>query len=389
MSVRAGLDRLELGPGDVAILNDPYLGGTHLPDVSLMAPVFDSGGLLVGYVANRGHHADIGGMAPGSLPLSTELLQEGIVIPPLKLVEGGWLNEPLLELICRNTRTPEERRGDFAAQLAAIRIGERRMLALAERYGLDALHAHMAALLDYAESLTRAAIARLPAGRYSFTDWMEGDGVTSEPFADRLYRGPRRRAPDRGLHGHRAPDRRLHQRAARRHRVGGALRAALPGGRRAGERRRPPRPHGRRAVRESRERNGAARCQQRQRRDLAAHHRCPAGVSCAGIARARPRGEPGHDEQRAGRRPRPQDGRGVRLLRDRRGRPRRERERTGRVGRTVAHDQHAEYADRGVGVRVPRCASGGTVCVRAAAAPACTTAATASCARSSSSRSRG
>ena len=182
MSVRAGLDRLELGPGDVAILNDPYLGGTHLPDVSLMAPVFDGGGALVGYVANRGHHADIGGMAPGSLPLSTELLQEGIVIPPLKLVEGGWLNEPLLELICRNTRTPEERRGDFAAQLAAIRTGERRMLALAERYGLDALHAHMAALLDYAESLTRAAIARLPAGRYSFTDWMEGDGVTSEPL---------------------------------------------------------------------------------------------------------------------------------------------------------------------------------------------------------------
>ena len=182
MSVRAGLDRLELGPGDVAILNDPYLGGTHLPDVSLMAPVFDGSGALVGYVANRGHHADIGGMAPGSLPLSTELLQEGVVIPPLKLVEGGKLNEPLLELICRNTRTPEERRGDFAAQLAAIRTGERRMLALAERYGLDALHAHMAALLDYAESLTRAAIARLPAGRYSFTDWMEGDGVTSEPL---------------------------------------------------------------------------------------------------------------------------------------------------------------------------------------------------------------
>ena len=182
MSVRAGLDRLELGPGDVAILNDPYLGGTHLPDVSLMAPVFDGGGALVGYVANRGHHADIGGMAPGSLPLSTELLQEGVVIPPLKLVEGGRLNEPLLELICRNTRTPEERRGDFAAQLAAIRTGERRMLALAERYGLDALHAHMAALLDYAELLTRAAIARLPAGRYSFTDWMEGDGVTSEPL---------------------------------------------------------------------------------------------------------------------------------------------------------------------------------------------------------------
>ncbi|MDA1174502.1 MAG: hydantoinase B/oxoprolinase family protein, partial [Chloroflexi bacterium] len=111
-SVRAALDRLALAPGDIAVLNDPYLGGTHLPDVSVMAPVHvdsDDGPLLVGYVANRGHHADIGGMAPGSLPLSTSLYQEGIIIPPLKLVEGGVLNEGLMELICRNTRTPDER----------------------------------------------------------------------------------------------------------------------------------------------------------------------------------------------------------------------------------------------------------------------------------------
>ena len=182
-SVRAGLDRLELGPGDVAILNDPYLGGTHLPDVSLMAPVYvDSGDapVLAGYVANRGHHADIGGMSPGSLPLSTELYQEGVIIPPLRLVRAGQLNEELLELICRNTRTPDERRGDFAAQLGAIRIGERRLLGLVERYGLASVHEHMAALLDYAESLTRSALRTLSEGEYHFEDVMEGDGVSSD-----------------------------------------------------------------------------------------------------------------------------------------------------------------------------------------------------------------
>ena len=184
-SVRAGLDRLELGPGDVAILNDPYLGGTHLPDVSLMAPVYWDNGSeqrLAGYVANRGHHADIGGMAPGSLPLSTELYQEGVIIPPLKLVDAGVFNEPLLEVIVNNTRTPEERRGDFAAQLAAIRTGERRLLALVERYGIETVHEHMDALLDYAESLTRAALRRLPEGSYAFEDVMEGDGLTSTPL---------------------------------------------------------------------------------------------------------------------------------------------------------------------------------------------------------------
>ena len=187
-SVRAGLDRLSLGPGDIAVLNDPYLGGTHLPDVSLMAPVYvdsDDGPLLVGYVANRGHHADIGGMAPGSLPLSTSLYQEGMIIPPLKLVEGGVLNEGLLELICGNTRTPDERRGDFAAQIAAVRTGERRLWGLVARYGLVDLHQHMDVLLDYAESLTRASLRSLPPGTYAFEDVMEGDGLTGDPLVIR------------------------------------------------------------------------------------------------------------------------------------------------------------------------------------------------------------
>ncbi len=185
-SVQSALLRAPTGPGDVVILNDPYLGGTHLPDVTLVAPVYyEEQGIpvLAGYVANRGHHADIGGMAPGSLPISTELYQEGTIIPPVKLVESGWLNEPLLELICRNSRTPEERRGDFAAQVAAIRIGQRRLVALAERYGLETVHEHMAALLDYSETLTRAAVAAMPPGSYSFVDAMDDDGLSEEPQA--------------------------------------------------------------------------------------------------------------------------------------------------------------------------------------------------------------
>ena len=185
-SVESALRHAPTGPGDIVILNDPYLGGTHLPDVTLVAPVYyeeQSVLVLAGYVANRGHHADIGGMAPGSLPISTELYQEGIIIPPVKLVEGGRLNEPLLDLICRNSRTPEERRGDFAAQIAAIRTGQRRLVSLAERYGLETVHEHMSALLDYSETLTRAAVAGMPPGHYSFADAMDDDGVSEEPQA--------------------------------------------------------------------------------------------------------------------------------------------------------------------------------------------------------------
>ena len=185
-SVESALRHAPTGPGDIVILNDPYLGGTHLPDVTLVAPVYRNGQgppVLAGYVANRGHHADIGGMSPGSLPISTELYQEGLIIPPVKLVEGERLNGPLLDLICRNSRTPEERRGDFAAQIAAIRTGQRRLISLAERYGLETVHEHMAALLDYSETLTRAAVAQMPAGRYTFADAMDDDGLTDAPQA--------------------------------------------------------------------------------------------------------------------------------------------------------------------------------------------------------------
>ena len=185
-SVRAAIDSQDgsFRPGDVVILNDPYLGGSHLPDITLVAPVFINGSgerRLAGYIANRGHHADVGGMTPGSLPLSTELYQEGTIIPPLKLVRGGRVNRELLQLICRNSRTPEERKGDLAAQFASIRVGERRLREVVDRYSLETTHEHMGALLDYSERLTRAAFSRIPDGVYSYIDYMDDDGLTEEP----------------------------------------------------------------------------------------------------------------------------------------------------------------------------------------------------------------
>ncbi|MFQ5860329.1 MAG: hydantoinase B/oxoprolinase family protein [Dehalococcoidia bacterium] len=199
-SVQAAIERLELQPGDVAILNDPYLGGTHLPDITLVAPVFVGEGSpfdsaqdrpfdpaqgkqrrLAGFVANRGHHADVGGMTPGSLPLSTELYQEGTIIPPLKLARRGRLNREVIQLICRNSRTPEERKGDLAAQLASVRVGQRRLEGIVERYGLETTLEHMEALLDYSERLTRAAIRAIPPGTYRFADSMDDDGLTNRP----------------------------------------------------------------------------------------------------------------------------------------------------------------------------------------------------------------
>ena len=171
-------------PGDVVILNDPYLGGSHLPDITLVAPVFveeDGRRWLSGFIANRGHHADVGGMTPGSLPLSTELYQEGTIIPPLKLARSGRLNHEVVQLICRNSRTPDERKGDLAAQFASIRVGEQRLKEIVARYNLGTTQEHMEALLDYSERLTRAAIGDIRDGSYHFLDYMDDDGLTDQP----------------------------------------------------------------------------------------------------------------------------------------------------------------------------------------------------------------
>ena len=186
-SVRAVADLAPWQPGDLAILNDPFLGGTHLPDVTMVSPVFAEGiANPIGYVASRAHQADIGGMAPGSMPVAEELIQEGLVIPPLRLYRGGALLEEVLQLILRNVRTPDERRGDFAAQVAAQRLGERRVAALHDDLGAAAWNEHTAALLDYGERLARAALAGLPQGSWSFEDALDDDGHTDEPVPIRL-----------------------------------------------------------------------------------------------------------------------------------------------------------------------------------------------------------
>ena len=159
-SVRAVERLAPWQPGDLAILNDPFLGGTHLPAVTMVSPVFahdaSDGDAPIGYVASRAHQADIGGMAPGSIPVARELIQEGLVIPPIRLYRGGALVEEAMDLILRNVRTPDERRGDFNAQIAAQRLGERRVADLHADYGDDAYLETTAALLDYGERLTRA-----------------------------------------------------------------------------------------------------------------------------------------------------------------------------------------------------------------------------------------
>ena len=186
LAMQAVRERFDLGPGDVVIMNDPYAGGTHLPDISLVSGAFDSGGQRLGYVMSRAHHADVGGMSPGSMPLSTEIYQEGMIIPPVLLEERGRMNEPLLELLLRNVRTPAERRGDLAAQTAAQRAGEARLLDLAQRYGRDVLAEHGSALQSYAERMMRNLIDRIPPGEYAYEDHLDGDGTTGEPVPIRV-----------------------------------------------------------------------------------------------------------------------------------------------------------------------------------------------------------
>ncbi|MDX1995423.1 MAG: hydantoinase B/oxoprolinase family protein [bacterium] len=171
--------------GDVIVLNDPYRGGTHLPDITMVSPVL-AGGEVVYFVASRAHHADVGGMSPGSLPLSTELYQEGIIIPPIKLMYSGWMNEGVLSLITANSRAPEERLGDIEAQLAAHRAGVRRMLTLLAEHGVENVRQHSTALQIYSRRLTEAVIDAIPDGDYAFEDALEGDGQREFPIPIRV-----------------------------------------------------------------------------------------------------------------------------------------------------------------------------------------------------------
>ncbi|MBI2321400.1 MAG: hydantoinase B/oxoprolinase family protein [Chloroflexi bacterium] len=177
----------DLRPGDQIIVNDPYRGGTHIPDIIMLAPVF-VGERLWGYVANLAHHTDVGGMTPGSMPgNATEIFQEGLRIPSVKLFRGGALQHDLLKLILANVRTPEERKGDLAAQVAANNLGARRVQQLVARYGFDTLAAYAAELIAYAERRMRAELARIPDGEYAGVDYLDDDGVDERPIKNCTY----------------------------------------------------------------------------------------------------------------------------------------------------------------------------------------------------------
>src|SRR3569833_2908623 len=196
MSVAAVLADLHLAPGDVALLNDPYRGGTHLPDITMVAPVFLSGRKRAQfYVANRAHHADVGGMYPGSMGPCREIAQEGIRIPPVKLMRAGKKDTQLLATILANVRTPREREGDLTAQLGACRIGATRMLELVERFTYVRLTAGTNALLAGSERLMQNVLASLPAGEWTAQDVLDDDGVIPGPISIRvkLTIDPRRR----------------------------------------------------------------------------------------------------------------------------------------------------------------------------------------------------
>jgi N-methylhydantoinase B len=174
-AVREGLAAYKgtLGPGDMILLNDPYLSGTHLPDLTLIAPIYHVD-CLIGYAANKAHHTDVGGKAPGSIAGdSTELYQEGLIIPPVKYVKSGAIDPELSWLIRSNVRTPDVQMGDLRAQIAANYTGIRRVLELTEKYGAYVLHTSMEEIMNYSERRMRAAISEMPGGVYEASDYME------------------------------------------------------------------------------------------------------------------------------------------------------------------------------------------------------------------------
>ncbi len=183
MSVRAAIDALELGAGDIAILNDPYAGGTHLPDITMVLPVFAPNEIApLLYVAARAHHADVGGMYPGSMGLCREIYQEGLRIPPVKIVHAGELNRLIMQLILHNVRTPGEREGDLMSQIGACRVGASRLEELIEKYGAALIRRLSAELLDYSERLMRAELAKVPTGTVTAEDFLDNDGFSDQPI---------------------------------------------------------------------------------------------------------------------------------------------------------------------------------------------------------------
>ncbi|HTT19946.1 MAG TPA: hydantoinase B/oxoprolinase family protein [Candidatus Sulfotelmatobacter sp.] len=184
MSVQAAMDAGPMYPGDVVMLNDPFRGGTHLPDITLVAPVYVQQGRQRRpdfYVASRAHHADVGGAYPGSMGLCREIYQEGVRIPPVKLMRTGTTDRDVMAMLLNNVRTPQEREGDLGAQIAACHTGAERLREVCRRYGIDRSKRAAVDLLDYAEELMRAFLQRVPEGEYHAEDFLEGDGISDRP----------------------------------------------------------------------------------------------------------------------------------------------------------------------------------------------------------------
>lgn len=170
----------ELKEGDAILINDPYISGSHLPDIFMISPVFHQG-RLVALTANIAHHIDVGGMTPGSCSVkTTEIFQEGLRLPAIRVRKAGVMDEEVLRLLTKNSRTGKEMLGDIYAQLAANKIGETRLKELFERYSIDFTETCMNELMNYSERRLRAAIRQVPDGIYTFEDYLEGDGLTSD-----------------------------------------------------------------------------------------------------------------------------------------------------------------------------------------------------------------
>ena len=195
MSVAAAVEQCELEPGDIVMLNDPFRGGTHLPDITLVMPVYVTLGIEERraqgarhhtitpdfYVASRAHHADVGGTYPGSMGPCREIYQEGLRIPPVKIMRGGKLVADVLALLLNNVRTPEEREGDLGAQIAACQTGAQRLREICDRYGIARAKQAAADLLVYSEEMMRAFLRTIPPGRYQAEDFLDDDGVEDKP----------------------------------------------------------------------------------------------------------------------------------------------------------------------------------------------------------------
>ncbi|HID41058.1 MAG TPA: hydantoinase B/oxoprolinase family protein, partial [Pyrodictium sp.] len=184
-AVKEVIKSVEFEEGDTVILNDPYRGGTHLPDITLIAPLFHKGELLL-FVANRAHHADVGGVSAGSMPLASSLFQEGIVIPPIKLIKGGKIEQDVLDFILSNVRTPKEREGDLLAQVMACKTGIRRLEELLGELGKERFLELCEELSAYGERLMKSALQKIPPGEYSFEDFLEDDGMGARDVAIRV-----------------------------------------------------------------------------------------------------------------------------------------------------------------------------------------------------------